>query len=312
MHQHSSNFQDDQIEQDDAQNDENSSQDGDNISTSNVAPDVLANDSDSQRNKSWLERQTGLTLEDIDNNMENLTLIATKVDSDLVVDEIFQQRKVEDDPIPSHSADVDMKAFVEVFPCGKGGSTVDRNVKITKAQFEKTQLMTSDGNVRRNVQYHFHNMQQKEFRAINSGIFQVSNKSSGSKMTKKELKEGIEKEDRNIIGKISTLLGNLPTQNEFWRRIQEKIMAMIDKYGPPTFWLTLSPGEYDDEELYAYLKEMNRDLPGVDKMKLSTLISKDPVLAGHYISKKFDATYDFILDSGVIGQVGALTQKLNS
>ena len=153
MHQHSSNFQDDQIEQD-----ENSSQDDDNISTSNVAPDVLANDSDSQRNKSWLERQTGLTLEDIDNNMENLTLIATKVDSDLVVDEIFQQRKVEDDPIPSHSADVDMKAFVEVFPCGKGGSTVDRNVKITKAQFEKTQLMTSDGNVRRNVQYHFHNI----------------------------------------------------------------------------------------------------------------------------------------------------------
>ena len=256
-----------------------------------------------EQDKSWLERQTGLTKEDIEHDMEDMTLVGGKIDN-VRVNEIFKQVKVQDDLIPSHSVNLDMKAFVEVFPYGTGGSTVDRDVPITKAQFEKTQLLSSDGNLRRNTQYHFHNMQQKEFRDVSSGVFMVTNKGSG-KMTKKQLEQGVNDNDPNLIKKISTLLGNLPTQNEFWRRIQQKIMAMIDKYGPPTWWLTLSPGEYDDDELYAYLKKMNSDLPGVNDMKLSTLICKDPTLAGHFINKKFEAMYDFILDSEVIGLVGA-------
>lgn len=296
--------QGDKQDQDGAPDDKNVSQDDDNVSISTIEPDDSADDPASHQDRSWLEKQIGLTQEQMENNMEDFTIIGSESQKpDTLFDGIFQQVKVQDELIPSHSEDLDMKAFVEVFPCGTGGSTVDRPVKITKAQFEKTQLLSSDGNVRRNVQYHFHNMQQKEFRAVNQGIFQVSNKGSG-KITKKQLKEGIQDSDENVMRKISTLLGNLPTQDEFWRRIRQKIEAMIDKYGPPTFWLTLSPGEYDDDELYAYLKEMNQDLPGVDKMKLSTLICKDPVLAGHYINKRFEATYDFIRDSEVIGQVG--------
>ena len=72
---------------------------------------------------------------------------------------------------------------------------------------------------------------------------------------------------------------------------------MIIEYGPPTFWLALSPGDYDDEELFEYLKKMNKDLPDLDKMNLSQLICKDPVLAGQSSTrslKQFTTSYALI------------------
>ena len=52
---------------------------------------------------------------------------------------------------------------------------------------------------------------------------------------------------------------------------------MVNEYGPATFWVTFSPGDYDDEDLHKYLVEMNADIPKVNDMTTSQLISLDPV-----------------------------------
>ena len=75
-------------------------------------------------------------------------------------------------------------------------------------------------------------------------------------------------------------------------------------FGPPTFWATFSPGEYDDEEMLKYLRERNSDLPDVEKMTVSQLVCKDPILAGTYLQTKFDATLKFLLsDANPIGKI---------
>ena len=49
---------------------------------------------------------------------------------------------------------------------------------------------------------------------------------------------------------------------------------------------------------------MNKDLPGVDKMKPSQLICKDPVLAAQFMHRKFNAIYDFIIsEAQPLGEV---------
>ena len=250
----------------------------------------------------WIKKLLGLSKEDIENNMDNLGFVGPQLDQAEIKD-LFQTVRVDSDPVASHSNNLDCLAFPEIFPRGTGGTTAERTVKLYDADYEKTRLLTSDNHSRRNTQYVFHMAQQKEFRGIKSGIYQASNTAIGN-MTKKQLEQGVNADDKNLLKHVHTLMSQLPSRGSFWFYVRQKIEAMIIEYGPPTFWLTLSPGDYDDEELFEYLKKMNVDLPDLDKMNLSQLICKDPVLAGQFIHAKFKAIYDFICsDLQPLGEV---------
>ena len=49
-----------------------------------------------------------------------------------------------------------------------------------------------------------------------------------------------------------------------------KVERMVSEYRRATFWLTLSAGDYDDEELYRYQREINADLLGIKTMTPSS------------------------------------------
>ena len=85
-------------------------------------------------------------------------------------------------------------------------------------------------------------------------------------MSKGDIINGAQEENPELIKRISSVLKNLPTQREFWLSVRSQVEAMVFQFGPPTFWATFSPGEYDDQELLKYLREQNSDLDGADKM----------------------------------------------
>ncbi len=123
-------------------------------------------------------------------------------------------------------------------------------------------------------------------------------------MTKESIINGAKEEDSELLKQISGVLKRLPTQNAFWQDVKSKVDAMVFEYGPPTFWATFSPGDYNDANLHKYLYDMNKDLPNVDSLTTSQLISQDPVLAASYLQNKFDALLDYILsDAQPIGKV---------
>ena len=217
--------------------------------------------------------------------------------------DIFQMLNIGADPIPYYEPNIDCESFPEQYPYGTGGRTALREKKLQDATFEQTRLMTSDNYQRRNIQYILHLVGQKEKRLIKEGIFSVQNKSFQS-MTKKDIRDNARDENSELLKRITSVLRKLPTQREFWSEIKSKVEAMVFEFGPPTFWATFSPGEYDDQEMLAYLRERNSDLPGVETMTVSQLVCKDPILACTYLQTKFDATLKFMLsDANPIGKI---------
>ena len=67
---------------------------------------------------------------------------------------------------------------------------------------------------------------------------------------------------------------------------------MIFHYGPATWFITLSPGEWVWEDLVGNLHEMN---PEMNDLTICTVVTADPVLASRFIANKFKAVLDFLL-----------------
>ena len=217
--------------------------------------------------------------------------------------DVFRMLNIGANPIPYYEPNVDCESFPEQFPYGTGGRTALREKKLQDYAFEQTRLMTSDNYQRRNIQYLLHLVGQKEKRLIKEGIFSVQNKNFKS-MSKKDINNSAKEQDPELLKRVTSVLRKLPTQKEFWNDVRSKVEAMVFEFGPPTFWATFSPGEYDDSEMLEYLRERNSDLPGVNEMTVSQLVCKDPILACTYLQTKFDATLKFMLsDANPIGKI---------
>ena len=251
------------------------------------------------KGKSWIEQVPKDSLKDGFRHFRTVGNDAKEAQAK----DIFQMLNIGADPIPYYEPNVDCESFPEQFPYGTGGRTALREKKLQDATFEQTRLMTSDNYQRRNIQYILHLVGQKEKRLIKEGIFSVQNKSFQS-MTKKDIRDNARDENSELLKRITSVLRKLPTQREFWSEIRSKVEAMVFEFGPPTFWATFSPGEYDDQEMLAYLRERNSDLPEVENMTVSQLVCKDPMLACTYLQTKFDATLKFMLsDANPIGKI---------
>ena len=217
--------------------------------------------------------------------------------------DVFRMLNIGANPIPYYEPNVDCESFPEQFPYGTGGRTALREKKLQDYAFEQTRLMTSNNYQRRNIQYLLHLVGQKEKRLIKEGIFSVQNKYFKS-MSKKDINNSAKEQDPELLKRVTSVLRKLPTQKEFWNDVRSKVEAMVFEFGPPTFWATFSPGEYDDPEMLEYLRERNSDLPGVKEMTVSQLVCKDPILACTYLQTKFDATLKFMLsDANPIGKI---------
>ena len=251
------------------------------------------------KEKSWIEQVPKDSLKDGFRHFRTVGNDAKEAQAK----DIFQMLNIGADPIPYYEPNVDCESFPEQFPYGTGGRTALREKKLQDATFEQTRLMTSDNYQRRNIQYILNLVGQKEKRLIKEGIFSVQNKSFQS-MTKKDIRDNARNENSELLKRITSVLRKLPTQREFWNEIRSKVEAMVFEFGPPTFWATFSPGEYDDQEMLAYLRERNSDLPEVETMTVSQLVCKDPILACTYLQTKHDATLKFMLsDANPIGKI---------
>ena len=256
---------------------------------------------ESKAKKTWVKRMTKLEL---DTEYGHFTMLNVDEESK-DAKELFKMLRVDSNPIPTYQDNLDCLAFPTRFPYGEGGRTaILRHRDINGASFEKAHLMTSDGFARRNRQYLFFLAQQREIRSIKEGLFGVTNSKHNQNMTKENILNGAKEEDASLLKQLSGVLKKLPTQNAYWHDVKNKVDAMVFDYGPPTFWATFSPGDYDDADLHKYLFDMNPDLPKRDSMTTSQLISLDPVLAATYLQNKFDALLDYILsDAQPIGKV---------
>jgi len=72
-------------------------------------------------------------------------------------------------------------------------------------------------------------------------------------------------------------------------------------YGPATWFLTLSPAEWEWDYLGDYLRKINPS--EMTHMSTSALIAADPISASRYMDNKFNAMLQFLMSTDVLGEI---------
>ena len=272
-----------------------------------IAEDDTADDntgeSDKAKTRHLLEH---MTEEDFRNLVEQYTVTGLeniKENPDLL-DDLYRLLRLDEDPLDLDDSNLDLLAFPEIFCWGIGGKRGFRPEKGTNVQYEETRMLSSNAASRRHIQYLFHLAGESERRKITRSIFSTIKFVQGlGSVDTNTLLNMIKKKDPMLLKRMTRVLKDVPNTASYWNSQHAKLKAQIGKYGPPTFFLTFSPAEYDWPELIEYLREANQDLPNISELSPSDLMAKDPVLTSTFVHQRFDALLDFILNAKPLGEV---------
>jgi len=97
-------------------------------------------------------------------------------------------------------------------------------------------------------------------RQVNGGVYHVMNiTNSKEKFTKEFYLRQVENGelDRGNT-KLNNVFNRLRNTKEYWKKPMCDLNAMIKEYGPATWFLTFSPGDWQDAELIQLLRDVNR------------------------------------------------------
>ncbi|XP_067204789.1 uncharacterized protein [Linepithema humile] len=204
---------------------------------------------------------------------------------------LYQMLKIQDIPMDNREKCLDLLCFPDLYPYGINGEHADREVKLHDHEFIKCRLMSKHPQYRLNQQYLFYLLNGTNIRQLKRGIYhKMYTTNQRARYTAKEYLEAMSKD--LLESDLSTIFASLRNTEQFWRRPRSDLNCMTHHYGPATWFLTLSPGEWLWEALGEYIREVN----GWCDTSLSTsaLIAKDPVSTSRFLDNMFWAMLDFI------------------
>lgn len=218
----------------------------------------------------------------------------------------FSCKKILAQPLQDRDINMDHLCFVDIFAYGKCGMYDSRPFSIIKpAMYIRWILNQSRPYARRNLQYLFSAIHNKEIRAVDSGIFASLRTSKMPSLNAKILKDNVKKNDQKLESNLSTTLGAVPGSKEYWSMKCGDLAVFDEKFGPASVFTTLSCAEYNWDGLYDYLKLMNQDLPKIDTLNFNQLMAIDPVSVSVYFEKKFRTFFKIVIKAknGPLGEV---------
>ncbi|XP_031785938.1 uncharacterized protein LOC116417348 [Nasonia vitripennis] len=213
---------------------------------------------------------------------------------------LYQMLQVSAAALDNRGKDLDLKCFPDLYPYGKYGQHAERKPNLRDFDYIKSRLASKHSQFRLNIQYLFFSLYNNTLRQINAGIFQMLNIINPRyKYTVKEFLQMLN--ENKLDGNLDTIFSRLPGTESYWKKVRNELRCMAREYGPATFFITFSPGEWMWSALAEYIKQVNG---WNDSRSISQLIAADPVSTARYFQNKFKAVLAYILSkSNPIGKV---------
>ena len=178
---------------------------------------------------------------------------------------------------------LDMLCFPDLYPRGIGGQISHREVPLNPAEYVKCILMSCDSRFRLNQQFIFYLLHQATLRQIASGIYHKL-KVTKEKLTAARCLQLLSRDE--LEGNLTTIFSRLRNTEQYWIRPRNDLNCMTFHYGPATWFITLSLGEWLWEDLGAYLLN-----PEMSDSTISELVVADPVSTSRFIDNKFKVSF---------------------
>ena len=215
--------------------------------------------------------------------------------------EHYKLTDVREDALSNKLKYLDVLCFPTLFPSGKFGESHPRDVAISPSEYGKSRLLNKDGRFRKNDQYVFFLLWQKEMREISSGISNLLKGTRQHALPVGEFIDRVSKDDQQVECNLSTVFQSMRGSKQYWFLRRSEVLCMVREYGSPTLFLTLSCAEYDSVHIATYLRKMNQVS---ESYPIGRLCTEDPVSVSRKFSQKFHDFFDtVILKGGALGRV---------
>ena len=200
--------------------------------------------------------------------------------------EQYKLLNVTEKPLDNRQLHLDVMCFPVLFPDGKFGKYHPRQRKLSHAEYDKSRLLNKDPRFRKDPQYIFFLMWQKEMRELAAGVYNLMQSSRTAPMSVKNLLHQVQTSSDQLEANLSTMLQTVRGTKQYWFRKKGELLCIVREAGPPTLFLTFSCAEYEAPDIINYLKTVN-DVP--DNYNKGKLCTEDPVSVSRQFSQKFHA-----------------------
>ena len=225
------------------------------------------------------------------------------LDSKLSSEPDIEQYKllgVKEDPLDSRQQHLDVLCFPVLFPNGKFGKYDKREKEISHSEYIKSRLLNKDSRFRKDPQYVFYLLWQKELRELAAGVYNVLQSNVGNPRSIYELLHNVNVSDERLEANLCTMLQSVRGTSRYWYKRKGELRCMLRELGPPSLFLTLSCAEYASSDIEEYLRKVNDVLPSYNIGKLCT---EDPISVSIKFSAMFHALFKIFIRGGALGKV---------
>ena len=177
------------------------------------------------------------------------------------VSDINKYNCIKNEQKPLYSNDINLEhiCFPEIYPKGQGGMRDKRLIEIKPAMYLRWAILNKNPVVRRNQQFIFSALHNKDVRAADSGIFHNLNTTNFKNFTASEFLGRIAENDQEVESRLHTVMNKVRNSKEYWNRVHSDLRAFNQARGPAHFFLTLNPAEYNWLDLREFLIQHCQD-----------------------------------------------------
>ena len=178
------------------------------------------------------------------------------LDSKLSSEPNIEQYKllgIKEDPLDSRQQHLDVMCFPVLFPNGKLRKYDKREKEISHSEYIKSRLLNKDSLFRKDQQYVFYLLWQKELRELAAGVYNVVQFNVGNPSSIHELLHNVNVSDERLNVNLCTMLQSVRGTSQYWYKRKGELSCMLRDLGPPCLFLTLSCAEYVSADTEEYL-----------------------------------------------------------
>ena len=175
--------------------------------------------------------------------------------------------------------------FPVLFPTGRFGEFHPRQEKLSHSEYIKSRLLNKDSRFRKDAQYVFYLLWQKEMRELSAGVYNLLKSTRRQAMS---VLDSIEVSDERLEANLCTMLQSVRGTKQYWFVRNSELKYMIREWGSPTLFLTFSCAEYESPDITEYLRRVN-NVPS--HYNIGKLCTEDPISVSRKFSLKFHAFF---------------------
>ena len=123
---------------------------------------------------------------------------------------------VREDPIDNGQQHLDVMCFPILFPTGRFGEFHPREEKLSHSEYIKSRLLNKDSRFRKDAQYVFYLLWQKEMRELSAGVYNLLKRTRSQAMSVSRLLDSIEACDEHLEANLCTMLQSVRGTNQYW------------------------------------------------------------------------------------------------